>query len=117
MSTIATIRLSRALPILVIGSFSVLLLFSIFFLHQQMLNTIETRALEDVRRLLTNAELQIETLSRHNQNGLIAEEIAGYAVDANLNSMALVDDAGFVIQATRFDWIGLGVPIKRFLLD
>lgn len=106
MTPISTIRLHKALPLLVISSFILLLSFSVFYQYQQMLGTIETRSVNDVRRLLANTELHIEALFRHGQQDLIAEEIAGYGVDTQINSLALVDDAGRVSQATRLEWLG-----------
>ncbi|WP_347986623.1 EAL domain-containing protein [Methylomonas sp. AM2-LC] len=106
MSHIRTIRLKRALPLLVIGSFAMLLFFSVFYQHQQMLMSIENQALDRSQRLLANTQLQVETLLRHEQHDLIEEEIAGYGVDADVNNLALVDDTGRVMQATRLEWIG-----------
>ncbi|BBL59037.1 EAL domain-containing protein [Methylomonas koyamae] len=106
MKPIVTLRLSRALPALVIGSFGLLLLFSLFYQHNRMLLGIETEAMEDVRRLLADTELHIETLYRHGQQELIAEQIAELAVDSHIDSAALLDASGKVLRATRFEWIG-----------
>jgi diguanylate cyclase (GGDEF)-like protein/PAS domain S-box-containing protein len=106
MTTITTIRLHRALPLLVIGSFTLLLSFSVFYLHQQMLDTIETNSVNDVRQLLANTELHIEALFRHGQQDLIAQEIAEFSVNTHINSITLVNDAGRIIQAMRLDWLG-----------
>ena len=106
MTYIRTIRLDRALPLLVLGSFSLLLLFSIFYQHRQMLEEIETHALEEARRLMANTELQIESLLRHQLIDLVSEEIAGLGVNAQIGSAILTDESGRILQATRREWIG-----------
>ena len=106
MSSIHTIRLNRALPALVIGSFCLLLLFSIVYQHQQMLKAIEIRAFEDVQHLLTSTKIKVETLLKNDQQALIEAEIASYGLDANIQSLALLDETGIITQATQLEWIG-----------
>ncbi len=103
---ISTVSLNRALPLLVITSFGLLLLFSMFYQYQLMQSELHDRSLEDVRRMLANSELRIETFIRHQETSLIAEEIAGYGVDPNINSIVLLSDDGIVINATRLEWVG-----------
>lgn len=105
MNSIRTLRLNIALPLLVIGSFSLLLLFSVFYLHRQILGQIEQNAFEDARQLLANTELKIETLTRHNQPTLIAEEITEHGALIHVNALVLIDDRGYIIQSTRLEWI------------
>ncbi len=105
-TAIPTIRLKRALPILVIAVFGVLLLFSIFYQHRMLLAAIDEQSQAHVRRMLAYSQLRIETLTRHQEPNLIAEEITGYAVEPNVNSMVLLDNKGVVLQATRLEWVG-----------
>ena len=103
---ISTIRLNKALPLLVVVSFGVLLLFSGFYQYHQLLEEIDHRSLEDVRRMAAAAQLRIETFARQNEQDLIAEEITGHGVDPNVTKMVLMDEAGTVLQATRLEWLG-----------
>ena len=112
MKSIHTIRLKLALPLLVIGSCSLLLLLSIVYQHQQTLNSIEVRALEDVQRVLITTKIDIETLLQHDQQALVGAEIASHGQDANIKSLALLDATEIITQATQPAWIGRSLQHK-----
>ena len=113
--TIKTIKLSRALPLLMFSAFGCLFAFAIFYLHSQLVFEIERHGFENVRHLLANTESQVETLLRHNEQELIAEEIASYGTDLTINSLVLVDSNNKVMHATRLEW--LGMPITQVYPD
>lgn len=106
MKPIRTLRLHYALPLLVVGSFAALLLFSVGYQYRQALNSIESEAIDEMQRILSHSELRIEDAFRHQQMEFLAIEIASFGVDRAINNAALVDANGAIILATRMEWIG-----------
>ncbi|WAR43156.1 EAL domain-containing protein [Methylomonas rapida] len=106
MKPIHTLRLQRALPLLVIGAFGLLLAFSLWYQHSQMLRSIEARAQNDVRQMLADSEIRIESLIRHEEKDMLAVEMAMFGVNSAINNAALIDDGGSVMLATRLEWLG-----------
>ena len=107
MKSASTFSMRLWLPLLIFAIFAVSIGFSAFFQHQSIEGNLETQSLADARHLLANSAHRIEGLMRLNQRALVADEVADSGVNTRINSLALLDEHGRVLEATRREWMGL----------
>mgnify|MGYP003385074391 CR=1 FL=1 len=109
MKRYVSINLRWWLPILVLSAFAVMMAATLAWRYQYETAQLEQRTDELVKARMVNLQHRIEGLLRLNQAEMIAEEIADFGSSLEVNSLALVDEHGQVLFATRRIWLGKAI--------
>lgn len=104
-----SINLRWWLPVTILGAFTLMLSASSLWRYQQASSQLEQRTQEMLTARLANLQHRMEGLLRLNQNELAAEEIADFGSNLEVTALALVDEQGRVLQATRRIWLGQAI--------
>jgi len=94
------------LPVIILAAFTLMLVASSMWRYQHQMAQLEQQTNEQIKELMTNLERRIETFLPLHQNELISEEIADLGNNLDINALALVDEQGQVLYATKRLWLG-----------
>lgn len=101
-----SIRIRWLLPIIVLSALAVMVTVSSLWHYQAETAQLELHTDEIIKERMASLQHRLEGLLRLDQSGLIAEEIAEAGGNLNINSLALTDEHGQVMFATRHLWLG-----------
>lgn len=101
-----SIHLRWWLPIIILAAFTVMMAVSSAWRYEYQTAKLEQQTNDLLKSRMTNLQHRIEALLRLNQNELVAEEIADFGTNLDVNTLALVDEQGRVVYATQRVWVG-----------
>ncbi|NTV13282.1 MAG: PAS domain S-box protein [Desulfobulbaceae bacterium] len=104
MKNYTAIRLRLWIPILVFGTFCLLLLFFTFREHYQEELNSEERAVTSLREQLARTGPRFEDLRRKGLDSLVEAGIADLSIPAEVRAVVLVDARGGIIYGSRLEW-------------
>lgn len=113
MKNFTTIRLRLWIPILVFGSFSMLLFFFILSEHHQTTRKLEENAFTWLREQLAHTGSRIETFRKNGLDNLVAIELADLAIPIQVHSLMFVDDQNLILSGSQL--AGRGHSITELL--
>lgn len=106
MKRYSSIQLRWGIPIIILGAFSLMMVTSSMWRYQHQTTHVEQRTNEFIKERLANLQHLIEGLLRANQGEFVAEAIADFGSNLDVNSLALVDEQERVIYASQRIWLG-----------
>ncbi len=106
MKPIRTLHIRFWLPTAILLVFTLSFLISAVKQRQMIETDIEQRSWNKVQQSLAATSTRVGIFLRLGNRGLVADEVADYGVDLNVEALVLLDDEARVIESTRRDWIG-----------
>ena len=92
------------MPILVFGAFSMLMFIFSVQQYERFERNIEERTITALKERLARISGRAENLIKNNLEGLVANDIADFAVSAEVRSIMLIDENGRVRQGSQIAW-------------
>lgn len=100
-----SINLNGWLPAIILCSFALMLAVSTTWRYEYLTTRLEQSTQERIKSSLSNLQHRLEVLLRSNHEGLVAEEIADFGSNIDVNSLTMLDDHQQVRHATQRIWL------------
>jgi hypothetical protein len=109
MNKITTIRLQFWLPLSIFTAFTLLLLLFSILQYLGFRRNLEERTVVLLQERITQVGNRLERLYNNNLENLISFELADLNISNEVQSIALIDEKGVVLNASQVEWKGLPV--------